>query len=84
MGIKGEGEEEMMFGVVVSRWRRIDSAPKEGGPLVLVWVEEYSRPTVAYWSTRRESWINFAGAGEKIEDTVTHWMPLLSGPRRER
>jgi hypothetical protein len=79
---------------VSGKWRGMESAPKDGSPILVCW-GEYSRkedmilhpwrcPLTAYWGTfhpnspGKPCWRN--SQGEKLQD-MSHWMPLPEPPK---
>jgi hypothetical protein len=71
-------------------WRKIDSAPKDGTPIMgCVYYPEYPgceySPRRIYWasyhpnSRGKECWRDAKICGRKME-AVTHWMPLPPPP----
>ena len=60
-----------------AEWIEVENQmPTDINP-VLIWIPEHENVYMAfrYW----DKW-NMVGAGNKIKETVTHWMPLPNPP----
>jgi hypothetical protein len=68
---------------VMAKWRAIETAPKNGAP-ILVWTPD-TKPrdgafVVVYWCGCQEEW-QLADGDHDSWEGATHWMPLLAPPK---
>lgn len=66
------------------RWRRIETAPKDGAQ-ILLWITGIEpRPRIGFWSERGSDsgWYGLQSQ-HFIGVNVTHWMPLPNGPQQQ-
>ena len=61
----------------MSEWQPIDSAPKDGTPVLLWWPYWSRRPTIGYW--KHSQWVA-ENALDGDSDPPVAWMPLPSPP----
>jgi Protein of unknown function (DUF551) len=63
-----------------TRWRPIETAPKDGSMLI-AWCQ-YMDVAQARFSQRRQQWL-FSDYGDESDWKPTHWMPMPSPPEQE-
>ncbi len=64
-----------------SEWQPIETAPKDGRRVLVMWEYWSSEPFVAYFKHGR--WNGEVALSECSDDGPTHWMPLPSPPTPE-
>ena len=62
-------------------WQPIETAPKDGRRVLVMWEYWSSEPFVAYFKHGR--WNGEVALSECSDDGPTHWMPLPSPPTPE-
>lgn len=77
-------EEIKRLAASPSPWRDMESAPKDGTP-ILSWDEDDKQCAVVAWDTRERDWVLLEGDNLPYPnaETVwacTHWQPLPSPP----
>lgn len=72
-------------------WKKIDTAPKDGAP-VLLWEQYSTNPFVGYWADYAKRWVvchehveaeggwDGANVVDDISMPITHWCPLPPPP----
>lgn len=60
-------------------WSPIETAKREDGKLVLLWIEGYSTPVVGEWLHKSAGWVT--PDDYSVRGTPTHWMPLPDPPK---
>jgi hypothetical protein len=68
-----------------SEWQSIDTAPKDGRPILVAVAGDRYYPRSCWWSQYFDCWVvreNVGdGAATRITWPLTHWMPLPEPPR---
>ena len=65
---------------LASGWRPIESAPKDGCPLLLGWVNSFLPPIVGHEEGGRWGVLGADMQFTVLQVSPTHWMPLPAAP----
>jgi hypothetical protein len=63
----------------IPRWLPIESAPRDGTPIMLAWPFWSDHPVVGWWSAKWNAWESNVNLNH--EEPPTHWMPLPEPPK---
>lgn len=75
----------VVYLATANQWRPIETAPKDGTPVLLWWPDWTSWPAAGFWyEDACEGGNNWKLAGQRSPAYVkppTHWMPLVEPPK---
>jgi len=69
------------FEAAQPKWQRIETAPKDGGELLLCYNDHYS-PFKGNWSENREHWAIEIGCDLQMIEPA-YWQPLPEPPKHK-
>lgn len=64
-------------------WRPIETAPKDGKPILVWWPEQYHYPFVCFWADKWSYGLGWKwmGWGDVLKGQPECWMPLPQPPK---
>lgn len=80
--------------IINNGWLPIDSAPRDGSEMVMLWDSHYRNPIIGYWNGRAGSFgwcrdtygVRPCKGGDLHsfidQDDITHWQPLPQPPEK--
>lgn len=63
------------------QWRPIETAPKDGTPLLLLWPDAAEKMAVMWWDDYCGGWMGYYDGINPGRMPPTHWMPLPPPPK---
>lgn len=70
--------------IAAMQWRPIETAPKDGTPLLLLWPDAAEKMAVMWWDEYVENWLGYYDGINPGYQPPTHWMPLPPPPAGEQ